>query len=615
MAKKLKESYLNIASVPTQVVSSCNDNPWCISDMEDNEYNIGIDQNVAPMVGDQNAEPLSTTCPSCERNDSEDINYLMQMAGIDNLAVEPEVPENLPAEVPQQQEEDDVFAIEIPDDLYGDANYNMTASDYNDILANSRFPQEEPVDPFTDTDEPVDNTEVSVPVSNDPYDGLLDDETSVDAVEEPAVEEEPVQTDVENYVTEEDKPVAEEDKQPLVDYLVHNKEVIYGPNSAKVNSYRKELESKSIQELKDEASSISPNWEKYIGKYKINESKSEKMYKFDFTKILKESEEDPWYVNYIEDANAIAENFDPVVTKIDDKDASENWFSAYVVDRNSDFAAWVDVNVKDGDVIPEWNQQIFHTYDQNDAFAKACQENDVIYEMASNVAIDALQDKGLIYQSEDGTWGVVEDKVDHGYNVDDLSNLAGIKDELQEEIPEDEELLTEEGEDLSEDDLAEIASLELEESINECGKKVFKFKAQPKTKAVPSELKECDCAKDGKECTCKKDGKECNCEEKEISESTETEKVNNVDIEPKECDCANKKVDLNHKIPENDMIKDNIDTGDEVDYDCACKGTGNADVVYSIKKVDRMVESINSKEDLIKFMNENCDKIESIVLI
>lgn len=614
MAKKLKESYLNIASVPTQVVSSCNDNPWCISDMEDNEYNIGIDQNVAPMVGDQNAEPLSTTCPSCERNDSEDINYLMQMAGIDNLAVEPEVPENLPAEVPQQ-EEDDVFAIEIPDDLYGDANYNMTASDYNDILANSRFPQEEPVDPFTDTDEPVDNTEVSVPVSNDPYDGLLDDETSVDAVEEPAVEEEPVQTDVENYVTEEDKPVAEEDKQPLVDYLVHNKEVIYGPNSAKVNSYRKELESKSIQELKDEASSISPNWEKYIGKYKINESKSEKMYKFDFTKILKESEEDPWYVNYIEDANAIAENFDPVVTKIDEKDASENWFSAYVVDRNSDFAAWVDVNVKDGDVIPEWNQQIFHTYDQNDAFAKACQENEVIYEMASNVAIDALQDKGLIYQSEDGTWGVVEDKVDHGYNVDDLSNLAGIKDELQEEIPEDEELLTEEGEDLSEDDLAEIASMDLEESIDDCGKKVFKFKAQPKTKAVPSELKECDCAKDGKECTCKKDGKECDCADKEISESTETEKVNNVDIEPKECDCANKKVDLNHKIPENDMIKDNIDTGDEVDYDCACKGTGNADVVYSIKKVDGMVESINSKEDLIKFMNENCDKIESIVLI
>ena len=161
----------------------------------------------------------------------------------------------------------------------------------------------------------------------------------------------------------------------------------------------------------------------------------------------------------------------------------------------------------------------------------------------------------------------------------------------------------------------EIASMELEESINECGKKVFKFKAQPKTKTIPSELKECDCAKDGKECTCKKDGKECNCEEKEISESTETEKVNNVDIEPKECDCANKKVDLNHKIPENDMIKDNIDTGDEVDYDCACKGTGNADVVYSIKKVDGMVESINSKEDLIKFMNENCDKIESIELI
>lgn len=769
MAKKLKESYLNIKTIPSQTISSCDDS-WCISDIEDDEYNVGIEANVAPMVGSQGGKPLSTIGDDCCSDENNNIDYYMQMAGINDLAVEPEVPASIEQTEPVQDDDFkqtyDIYNIEVPEDLYGDMNNDMSVSDYNDIIVNSRFPSEEPVELFTDdSEEEVEepNSEVvdvqddqeviEVPEesNSDPYDGIVGEEK-----------------DVRNYVTEEDKPADDSERQPLIDYLVHNKEIIYGANSSKIEQYKKDLASKSLQELKDEAEELSPNWKKYIEKYRINESVEKKPFNivdffegysvsdlnlFDsgfgfvlstlktayvvecevvgsdinvdvkeyseddelkpiyngmvslkdiaslipqdwFNKIadklsyneafvnqcaclgliseekakqygvevncedklnenkkrcekLKESEE----MQFADEVAKIADNADFEVVKIDDVD--DGYVSVLVSDKNSNFEAWMDVSVNNNDIDIDWNGYIFNTYMDSDKFQKACQENDLIFELASSAAVKALEEKGILVQNDDSTWSWADKKLDNGYDDPDMLRLAGIQDELEKEIPEDEELLTEDGEELSDEEIDELEDVELEECVDSNGKKAFKFTISSK----PSKLKESvSFDKSATDFVLKEindkvseentlDSENINIAiEKYIDEnnkkfSSEDEKeeyinsvydkvvdelvrsdilveskVNNVDIKVKECDCANKKVDLNHKIPENEMIKDTIDTGETPKYDCECEGK-DCDRIYSVKTVDGLVESIKSTKDFKAYLIENAEKIDSVVII
>ncbi|MEY3311795.1 MAG: hypothetical protein RL348_1128 [Bacteroidota bacterium] len=79
--------------------------------------------------------------------------------------------------------------------------------------------------------------------------------------------------------------------------------------------------------------------------------------------------------------------------------------SVLIQDKN--IKAWIDVWVEDEDVQCEWNQYIFNTNNSKDQALKKWQENN--FEMASSLAIYALETAGIIIQDENGEW----------YNADD----------------------------------------------------------------------------------------------------------------------------------------------------------------------------------------------------
>ena len=88
---------------------------------------------------------------------------------------------------------------------------------------------------------------------------------------------------------------------------------------------------------------------------------------------------------------------------------SDGW-SVLVADRQEQFSAWVDVwiDIDHNDVMTEWNKDIFYTNDEDEVYHKLHQDDAGIYEYFTSVAIDALENKGYIYQDEDGKWFVKE---------------------------------------------------------------------------------------------------------------------------------------------------------------------------------------------------------------
>jgi hypothetical protein len=66
--------------------------------------------------------------------------------------------------------------------------------------------------------------------------------------------------------------------------------------------------------------------------------------------------------------------------------------------------AWVDVYVKDFDVITEWNRYFLYLTDENDIALKKWQDNIDNFEDATSLAVQHLQELGIIYQDENAKW-------------------------------------------------------------------------------------------------------------------------------------------------------------------------------------------------------------------
>jgi len=362
--KKLNEGYLNMTTIPT--INTVADD-WYLPEITDDEFNCGIDCNVAPMVGAQGGQSLSTMAGGEELpvSDNANLDYLLQMAGLNGNEVEP-TPVAQPVEEPEEykyQPVDDIFSIGFEDDFDNSvATPEMTDDEYN-TLSNSvseiptedevEVPYENEIDAFDgimDTPaeapveepiaEPVPEVPVEEPVEENPEDMVLEkkendimnlpfdkvmelpdddprleqylkqhfvewnaanDNEKIEALKDKVIDgiagdvgsqdytqlvaselnkeleqllskKETVESNPEDMVLEKQPEVDGTEAQQIRDYLVHNKEVLFGPASAKVEKYKKSLEGKSIEELRVEAEEVSPNWKKYIGKYKVNES-------------------------------------------------------------------------------------------------------------------------------------------------------------------------------------------------------------------------------------------------------------------------------------------------------------------------------------------------------
>lgn len=88
------------------------------------------------------------------------------------------------------------------------------------------------------------------------------------------------------------------------------------------------------------------------------------------------------------------------------KDVDDEWFGVYVNDEEAEFSAWLDVCIDEEhrDIEVDWNQYIFHLYDEDDIYQKLHQENDMVFDYFSSEAVCALETEGYIYQDDDGNW-------------------------------------------------------------------------------------------------------------------------------------------------------------------------------------------------------------------
>ena len=75
-----------------------------------------------------------------------------------------------------------------------------------------------------------------------------------------------------------------------------------------------------------------------------------------------------------------------------------------VLIQDKKIKAWIDVWIEDGDVQCDWNQYIFDTTDSKDMNLNKWQENVDNFDMAKSLAIEALEDAGIIRQAENGEW-------------------------------------------------------------------------------------------------------------------------------------------------------------------------------------------------------------------
>lgn len=97
-------------------------------------------------------------------------------------------------------------------------------------------------------------------------------EDEYEEVPEEKSEEKPAEKKgISSYLTAEAEDVIDitepAERQGLIDLLVHNKEVLWGPTSSKIAQLRTELESLEPVELEKRANDMFPEWRKHVKKY------------------------------------------------------------------------------------------------------------------------------------------------------------------------------------------------------------------------------------------------------------------------------------------------------------------------------------------------------------
>ena len=82
-------------------------------------------------------------------------------------------------------------------------------------------------------------------------------------------------------------------------------------------------------------------------------------------------------------------------------------FSVLIEDKDNNFSGYMDIYIKDNDVIAEWNKYIFNNTNSKDKSDKRYQDSN--FEECSSVAISYLEDKGLVNQDDDGNWSRIDE--------------------------------------------------------------------------------------------------------------------------------------------------------------------------------------------------------------
>ncbi len=120
------------------------------------------------------------------------------------------------------------------------------------------------------------------------------------------------------------------------------------------------------------------------------------------SKSLKEAVESSEF-----DIEDLSEKYNPVAVEFADN--GDGYFSVKLEDKDKDieFTTWVDVIVKDDDVLAEWNNDMFYMTDPVERFKKEMQDNTDVFGKAEDAAINYLIDQNVIAQNDDASWYVV----------------------------------------------------------------------------------------------------------------------------------------------------------------------------------------------------------------
>ena len=75
-----------------------------------------------------------------------------------------------------------------------------------------------------------------------------------------------------------------------------------------------------------------------------------------------------------------------------------------VLIQGGNLKMWVDVWVKNGDVICDWSQNNFILTDPKEIALKNWQDNLENFEDATSLAVKTLENAGIIYQDKNAKW-------------------------------------------------------------------------------------------------------------------------------------------------------------------------------------------------------------------
>lgn len=75
-----------------------------------------------------------------------------------------------------------------------------------------------------------------------------------------------------------------------------------------------------------------------------------------------------------------------------------------VLIQDGKIKAWVDIWIENEDVVSDWNQNDFVITDPKDVALKNWQDNLVHFEDATSLALETLENAGIIYQDENAKW-------------------------------------------------------------------------------------------------------------------------------------------------------------------------------------------------------------------
>lgn len=75
-----------------------------------------------------------------------------------------------------------------------------------------------------------------------------------------------------------------------------------------------------------------------------------------------------------------------------------------VLIQDGNIKAWVDIWIENEDVTCDWNQNDFVMTDPKDVALKNWQDNLEHFEDAISLALETLENVGIIYQDENAKW-------------------------------------------------------------------------------------------------------------------------------------------------------------------------------------------------------------------